>query len=88
MSAASRRYAPKPMATEARTPEQLRPLALEDSELFRTKAYVDGAWMEADDGAAFPVLNPATGETVAFVPRLGATDTRRAIEAAACALPA
>jgi succinate-semialdehyde dehydrogenase/glutarate-semialdehyde dehydrogenase len=44
--------------------------------------------VDADDGATFPVLNPATGETVAEVPRLGAAETRRAIDAAAHALPA
>ena len=58
------------------------------SDLLRTLAYVDGAWAESDDGATFTVTNPATGETVADVPRMGATETRRAIEAAARALPA
>ena len=57
-------------------------------DLLRTRAYVDGAWIEADDRATFPVLNPATGETIADVPRLGAAETRRAIEAASRALPA
>ena len=57
-------------------------------DLLRTRAYVDGAWVEADTGATFPVVNPATGETLADVPRLGAAETRRAIEAAARALPA
>ena len=56
-------------------------------DLLRTRAYVDGEWIDADDRATFPVLNPATGETVADVPRLGAAETRRAIEAAARALP-
>ena len=57
-------------------------------DLLRTQAYVDGEWVAADDRATFPVLNPATGETIADVPRLGAGETRRAIEAAAQALPA
>ena len=47
------------------------------------QAYVDGRWIDADSGATFPVVNPATGETIAEVPRLGAAETRRAIEAAA-----
>jgi succinate-semialdehyde dehydrogenase/glutarate-semialdehyde dehydrogenase len=34
-------------------------------DLLRTRAYVAGAWVEADDGASFPVVNPATGETLA-----------------------
>ncbi len=58
------------------------------SELVRSHAFVDGRWVDADDGATFPVLNPATGETLAEVPRLGAPETRRAIDAAARALPA
>jgi succinate-semialdehyde dehydrogenase/glutarate-semialdehyde dehydrogenase len=57
-------------------------------DLLCTKAFVAGAWTDADSGETFPVSNPATGETIADVPRLGAAETRRAIEAAADALPA
>jgi len=35
----------------------------------------------------FPVVNPATGETLAEVPRMGAAETRRALAAAERALP-
>jgi len=56
-------------------------------DLLRTQAYVDGRWIEADDGSTFPVVDPASGETIADVPRLGAAETRRAIEAASRALP-
>ncbi len=41
----------------------------------------------ADSGETFPVENPATGETIAEVPRMGAAETRRAILAAQEALP-
>ncbi len=58
------------------------------SDLLRSQAYVDGAWVDARDGRVFPVVNPATGDTIAHVPRLGAAETRRAIEAAQRALPA
>ena len=57
------------------------------TDLLRRQAYVDGRWVDADSGATFPVLNPATGETIAEVPRLGAAETRRALEAAQRALP-
>ena len=57
-------------------------MAVVESELLRTQAYVDGRWVDADSGATFPVLDPATGETIAEVPRMGAAETRRAIEAA------
>ena len=58
------------------------------TDLLRRQAFVDGNWIDADSGATFPVHNPATGEVVADVPRLGAAETRRAIEAAQRALPA
>ncbi len=59
-----------------------------DTDLLRDKAYVDGAWVDADSGSTFPVIDPATGTTIAHVPRMGASETRRAIEAAQRALPA
>jgi succinate-semialdehyde dehydrogenase/glutarate-semialdehyde dehydrogenase len=56
------------------------------SDLLRQQAYVDGEWIDADSGATFPVFNPATGQTLAEVPRLGAAETRRALAAAERAL--
>ena len=67
---------------------QSKPLPLRDRDLLRTRAYVDGSWVDGDSGETFPVVDPATGETIAEVPRLGAAETRRAIEAAERALPA
>ena len=61
---------------------------LKDELLHRQRCYVKGAWTEADDGRTIPVENPATGEVIGTVPRLGAAETRRAIEAAGAALPA
>ncbi len=61
---------------------------LQDSSLFRQQCYIDGAWVDADTGATVDVTNPATGETIGTVPRLGADETRRAIEAANAAYPA
>ena len=58
------------------------------TDLLRAEAYVDGEWIAADSGETFPVHDPATGETIVDVPRLGVAETRRAIEAAARALPA
>jgi succinate-semialdehyde dehydrogenase / glutarate-semialdehyde dehydrogenase len=57
------------------------------SDLVLRRGYIDGRWVDADSGATFAVLNPATGEVVAEVPRMGAAETRRAIEAARRALP-
>ena len=61
---------------------------LQDSSLFRQQCYIDGAWVDADTGATVDVTNPATGDTIGTVPRLGADETRRAIEAADAAYPA
>jgi succinate-semialdehyde dehydrogenase/glutarate-semialdehyde dehydrogenase len=57
-------------------------------ELLLEKGYVGGAWIEADDGETFPVVDPATGNELARVPRMGADETRRAIDAARDAYPA
>jgi succinate-semialdehyde dehydrogenase / glutarate-semialdehyde dehydrogenase len=43
--------------------------------------------LESDSGETFPVENPATGETIAEVPRMGVAETRRALERAEAALP-
>lgn len=55
---------------------------LKDPELLRSQAYIDGVWTDGDDAATFAVLDPATGEMIASVPDLGATETKRAIDAA------
>jgi len=52
------------------------------------KAYVNGQWVEADNGATISVTNPATGELIGTVPKMGAAETRRAIDFASEALPA
>ena len=56
--------------------------------LFRQHAYLDGEWCDADSKATIRITNPATDELVGTVPRMGAEETRRAIEAASKALPA
>jgi succinate-semialdehyde dehydrogenase/glutarate-semialdehyde dehydrogenase len=61
---------------------------LRDAALFRERAYLDGAWVEADDTASFEVTNPADGTRLGRVADLGVAETRRAIEAAAAAWPA
>ena len=62
-------------------------VTLTDSALFRQACYIDGAWVTARSGATIAVDNPATGEAVGVVPRLGATETRQSINAAARAFP-
>jgi succinate-semialdehyde dehydrogenase/glutarate-semialdehyde dehydrogenase len=58
-----------------------------ETELRREQAFVDGRWVDSDSGQTFPVTNPATGEELARVPRMGAAETRRALGAAETAFP-
>ena len=61
-------------------------LSLSDPSLLKNQAYVDGQWIDADNGARFPVTNPANGEVVTEVARVGAAETARAISAASTAM--
>ena len=61
---------------------------LSDAPLLRELCLIDSHWVSAADGATTPVNNPATGATIAHVPKMGAKETRQAIEAAERALPA
>ena len=63
-------------------------LLINDPALLRTLAYINGEWVEADNGETLPITNPATGSVLTEVARVGAIETRRAIEAAEAALPA
>ena len=64
------------------------PIALKDSSLLRQQCYVDGKWIDADDGGSMPVVDPATGLAIGTAPMMGAAETKRAIDAANRALPA
>jgi len=63
-------------------------IPISDKALLRTQAYIDGNWVDGDDGATLAVTNPANGRTIAEVASCGTAETRRAIEAAAAAMPA
>ncbi|SDY22235.1 NAD-dependent succinate-semialdehyde dehydrogenase [Delftia lacustris] len=58
------------------------PLALRDPSLLKNLCLIDGQWLAADDGSRIDVHNPATGEAVGHVPRMGEAETQRAIAAA------
>lgn len=59
-----------------------------DPELVRHRCFIDGEWFDADSGATIDVVDPATGHSLGTVPKMGAAETSRAIDAAARALPA
>ncbi|MES2071924.1 MAG: aldehyde dehydrogenase family protein [Pseudomonadota bacterium] len=56
-------------------------LTLNDRSLFRQQAYINGTWCDADGGKTSAVYNQASGALLGHVPRMGASETRRAIEA-------
>ena len=63
-------------------------MKLKDPQLLRETCFIDGAWVGADGGGTVPVQNPATGEKLGVIPNMGLAETKRAIAAAAAALPA
>ncbi len=62
-------------------------VTLKDPTLLKQHCYLNGQWQAADSGTVIDVTNPATGETLGTIPRMGGSETRRAIEAAYAALP-
>jgi len=63
-------------------------MKLNNPDLFRQQAYVNGQWMNAYSGATFDVFNPADKSKLGSVPKFSAQETREAIESAESALPA
>jgi len=61
---------------------------LNDPSLFHQQCYINGQWLDADNGGTIAVTNPATGATIGTIPKMGTSETRRAIEAANAAWPA
>ncbi|MCB6184816.1 NADP-dependent succinate-semialdehyde dehydrogenase [Leeia sp. TBRC 13508] len=57
-------------------------LSLKDPGLLKSQCYINGEWLNADNGESIPVTNPATGEVIGSIPKMGAVETRRAVEAA------
>lgn len=61
---------------------------LSDPTLFRQQAFIAGQWCAADSEQTLAVHNPANAELLGSVPKMGAAETQRAINAAHAALPA
>ena len=60
-------------------------MKLNDETLLRDRCFVNGQWIGGQE--SLPVTNPANGEEVGRVPKLGGDETRQAIDAANAALP-
>ena len=63
-------------------------MKLNDSKLFRQQALINGEWLDSNNGELIDVTNPANGDKLGSVPKMGAAHTRAAIDAANRALPA
>ena len=64
----------------------LASLSLKDPKLFREQCFIGGEWVGGAN--TIPVRNPATQAVLGTVPKLGAEEARRAIDAADRAWPA
>ena len=53
-------------------------MQLDDTTLFRQQALIDGRWRDAAGGEVISVTNPANGEKLGSVPKMGADETREA----------
>lgn len=56
-------------------------IKIENKNLFKDRAYIDGKWVGADSGKSFDVINPANGENLGSVPDMGIAETEQAIAA-------
>lgn len=66
----------------------IQSIQLQDMQLFRQQAFINGQWCDAQSKQFIDVYNPATQELLGSVPKLGAAETQQAIQAAEQALPA
>lgn len=57
-------------------------LPLKNAELLKSQAFINGNWVDAQDGSTINVTNPANGDVLTTVPNMGEAETRQAIEAA------
>lgn len=57
-------------------------MQLKNDNLFRQQGYINGKWQDANSGETIQVTNPATGDVLGSIPKMGASETRVAIEAA------
>lgn len=60
-------------------------LKLNDPALFRQQCFIDGAWVDAQDGSVQQVRNPSNTEIIGSTPKMGVSETRAAINAAEAA---
>lgn len=57
-------------------------MQLQNPSLLRNKAYINGQWVEAENGATYNIINPFDQSIIGLVPDMGALETKAAVEAA------
>ena len=62
-------------------------LELARPELLRDRGLINGAWLKADSGEFFEVVDPASLKVVQAMARMGASEAKSAVDAAQAALP-
>ncbi|EPS98769.1 hypothetical protein FOMPIDRAFT_1024502 [Fomitopsis schrenkii] len=56
---------------------------VKDASLIHNQGYIDGKWVDAQEGGVIKVTNPSTEEDLGTVPEMGLAETKQAIDAAA-----
>ncbi|MDE0095109.1 MAG: NADP-dependent succinate-semialdehyde dehydrogenase [Gammaproteobacteria bacterium] len=62
-------------------------MQLSNPALFRERCYINGAWRDAEGGETLAVTNPANGDVIARIPKMGGAEAREAIGHARDAQP-
>jgi len=55
---------------------------IQKSELFKNQCYINGSWVDADDGSTSDIINPANSKQLGTVPNCGSSEALKAIQAA------
>ena len=53
---------------------------LKNAKLFRQQCYINGQWLDANSGETINVTNPVDGAVLGTIPKMGAEETRTAIQ--------
>jgi|TARA_B100000953_G_scaffold141939_1_gene117516 succinate-semialdehyde dehydrogenase/glutarate-semialdehyde dehydrogenase len=59
------------------------PIEINNHDLFKEQAYINGQWVDANDDSTVDVVNPVNQEVIGHVPNCGQEETNTAINAAA-----
>ncbi len=61
---------------------------LQNNSFFKQQCFINGQWLDAENAQTIDVTNPATGAVIGTIPKMGAVETAKAIDAANAAWPA